>query len=77
MGSSRNRNAARFQIFRRTAVLEMTLTQLVDTDLAPLLERYKVLQRFIAGGEAEPEDIALFLDDLNTRFESVLDRIAT
>lgn len=58
-------------------MLEMSLTQLVDDDLAPLLSRYQVLQRFISSDEAEPEDIALFLDDLNARFRALLDRIAT
>ncbi len=58
-------------------MLEMSLIQLIDTDLAPLLERYKVLQRFTVSGEADPDDIALFLDDVNARFASLLDRIAT
>lgn len=58
-------------------MLEMNLNQLVDDDLAPLLSRYKVLQRFISANEAEPEDIALFLDDLNSRFTDLLDRITS
>jgi hypothetical protein len=58
-------------------MLEMSLTQLVDDDLSPLLSRYKVLQRFISENEADPEDVALFLDDLNSRFTALLDRIAS
>jgi hypothetical protein len=58
-------------------MLEMSLNQLVDDDLSPLLSRYKVLQRFISADEADLEDIALFLNDLNVRFEALLDRIAS
>lgn len=58
-------------------MLEVNLIQLVDNDLAPILSRYQVLQRIISTGEVETEDVAIFLDDVNTRFVALLDRIAS
>jgi hypothetical protein len=58
-------------------MLEVNLVQLVDDDLAPILSRYQVLQRIIATGEVETEDVAIFLADVNARFTAVLDRIAS
>lgn len=57
-------------------MLEVTLTQLIDDDLSPLLDRYKVLERVIMTDQVEPSDVAVFLQDVNDRFTALLDRIA-
>ena len=52
------------------------LIQLVDDDLSPLLSRYRVLQRILSEKEEDP-DVSILLEDVNVRFEALLDRLAT
>lgn len=54
----------------------LNLSALLDNDMAPILTRYRYLQSFLAADGVEADQVAVFLEDNNQRFEAVLDRLA-